>query len=85
MAKKQAELIEDLGIPEIDQAADTVRTLTEERMALQEKEADARTELLRVMHTNGRTTYDYDGYKVEVVEGEEKVKVRKQKSEKNQK
>ncbi len=69
-------------VPEVQAAAEALRTVREERMALTEDETKRATELLDVMRRNNLTTYTYvDESGVERhakrEPGEEKVTVRK--------
>jgi hypothetical protein len=61
----------------IDKAAAAYIEIRDERMALTEKEVDARAVLAAKMHEHGLTSYRYDDYLVQLETGDEKVKVKK--------
>lgn len=84
MPKKQGELpgVEAPSIPEIDDAADSYVALRDKRMALTEKEIDARAVLIAAMDKHKLTSYRYDD-NVVTVEPSEKVHVKKAKEEKS--
>lgn len=79
---KQAELIEGRGIPELDSSAEEVRDFTDQRMSVHKKEISARDNLLKLMRKNGKKLYAYNGYIAKIVEGVEKVSVRRIKEKK---
>jgi hypothetical protein len=78
MAKVQKELpgVEAPSIPEIEDAAEGLRTIREKRMKLTTQEVVAAENLRQVMHDHKTEIYRYDDYIVELKAGKEKVKVR---------
>lgn len=77
--------MEPLRIAELDDAAETYADLRDRRMATGLKEQEAQAELMALMKKHKLKTYTLpDGRKVEVVPGEEKVKVRKPEKEKDE-
>lgn len=62
MAKAQTEIpgTERLVDEEIESAAEDYRTYRDERMALQEKEAEAKRALIAVMESKGVKAYRYE-------------------------
>lgn len=82
MPKKQLEIpgTEPVTIPEIEEAADTYVALRDKRMALTQKEIDARAVLIAAMDEHKLTSYRYDD-NVVTVEPSEKVHVKKAKQE----
>jgi exoribonuclease R len=76
--------MEPPSIAEIDRAADAYRECRDERMQLTETETELSAALLAVMHKHNLKNYTYGDppFVCNVVELE-KVKVRKQKAEKN--
>lgn len=78
---KQAQLIEDRGIEEIDRAAEALKETRTQRMALLQEEIKLADDLLNLMRKHKRATYSFDRYEVEVVPGKDKVRVRTPKEE----
>ncbi len=70
---------EDKRFPDVEEAAEAYRDVRDERMELTEKEIDAKSELMARMKEHKLKTYriPHSGLEVEVVAGEETVKVRK--------
>src|SRR5262245_14454317 len=52
--------------PEIEQAADRYREIRDERCALSQREADAKSALIQVMENKKRTYYSYKGLTVQL-------------------
>jgi len=86
MAKRKRQAFipgtEPPSIPEIDEAADVYVELRDNRMGQQKDEAEALEKLTALMHQNSVTTYEYDG-KTVTLEALEKVRVRRNKSGKD--
>ena len=81
MAKDQTELkgIERPVIKAIEDAAEDYETIRDKRMALTEKEIEAKSKLLDLMKKHKCKLYRYDERIVELVPGEDGVKVKKAK------
>lgn len=62
MAKAQTEIpgTERPSIPEVEEAAEDYRALRDERMALAEKEAEAKRTLITKMKAHNQTAYRYE-------------------------
>ena len=75
---KQARLpgAEDPEIEELVGAAEHYADVRDKRMALTEKETQAKTDVLALMKKNKRTHYKHDGIEITVVAEEETVKVK---------
>src|SRR5262245_29595004 len=52
--------------PEIEQAADRYREIRDERCALSQREADAKSALIQVMQNKQRSFYSYNGLTVQL-------------------
>ena len=65
--------------PDIDRAAGKYSTVRDERMELTDQEVKLQVKLLGLMREHGLTQYKYDGRIVEVIDGDAKVKVKKEK------
>ena len=81
MPKQEEMPIEGEGVSKpkikaIDRAADKYVEIRDERMALTDKEIDAKAVLLNAMHEHGLTEYQYGDMKVVVKPGKENVKVK---------
>lgn len=63
-------------IPAVTKAANRYVEVRDQRMALTDKEVDAKAVLLNAMHENGLTIYRFDDYIVQIKEGKENVKVK---------
>jgi hypothetical protein len=69
---------EEAQIDEIQQAAELYEEARDTRMEAGKAEVERRTALMQVMHKHDRTTYrGACGLTVEMVAGDEKVKVRR--------
>jgi hypothetical protein len=68
--------MEDPKIAEIERAIEDYASLREQRQALTAEEVPAKQKLLDLMHANKKTSYFYNGIKVEVIVEKEKVRVR---------
>lgn len=80
MAKEQR-LIEEGLIPEIVEIADELKEVRSSRMDLTKREKALADRLIEVMHQHNRDYYSYEGKEIEIVKGEEKVKIRGAKEE----
>lgn len=69
-------------IPELDDAAESLRTIRQQRMQLQEEETEAAFQVLMLMKHHDLKVYEYEGYRVEL-SATEKVKVRTKKEAEN--
>lgn len=72
--------MEEPTIPDVEQAAEEYREIRDQRMKLQKDEGEAHDKLVQNMHKHGRTVYEFDGYKVELVTTE-KARVRREKDD----
>lgn len=70
------------SIPELDNAAEELRLLRSNRIALTEQEAEAAEHVLGLMREHGLTVYEYENHQV-TVSALEKVKVRTKKDAEN--
>lgn len=84
MAKRQTQIpgTERVTIEEIDEAAEELRVLRDERMAVANKERTAHAKLLDTMRKHNQTIYQYEdnegaSRKVTIVEGKIKVSIKK--------
>jgi len=82
--KKQEELpgMENMAdIPELEEAALDYAAIRDDRMKLMGEEVEKKTGLLGLMKKHGRKTYTCENITIELVPGEEtvKVKVKKEK------
>ncbi len=60
----------------VEIAADNYCDIRDKRMAMTEKEVDAKAVLIDKMKQHGLTVYVYDDHRVEILPGKEKIKVR---------
>jgi len=79
MAKNQEELkgIERPSIKDIEEAAAAYETVRDQRMALTQEEIKSKAALLALMKKHKQKKYRFDERIVEIVPGEESVKVKK--------
>lgn len=68
--------MEDAGIPELDNLAHEYVEVRDPRIALSKREGEIKKFLIAAMHKHKREEYIYDGTKIVLVPGEEKVKVK---------
>lgn len=63
-------------IQELEALGYEYAALRDQRMELTRQEVDLKKKLLEAMHNNNLTTYQYQDIEVEIVPGEEKIKVK---------
>ena len=68
--------MEDMGIPEIQEAAATLIDITSRRAALSKEETEANKRVVEVMQKHDRDYYHHDGLTVEVSKGKTKAKAK---------
>ena len=75
---KQARLkgMEDPAIAGLEAAAEEYVDIRDQRQALTKEEVELKGKLLKIMHDNGKKTYNHGGVSVQVVVEKEKVRVR---------
>lgn len=66
----------DAGITELDQLALEYVEVRDPRIALSKREGEIKKMLIAAMHKHKREEYVYEGTKIVLVPGEEKVKVK---------
>jgi len=74
---------EDRAIKPLEQAAAEYADIRDQRMELNESEAQLKANLLKLMKKHGKTVYHRDGITITVVSEEESVKVRVKKAGEN--
>jgi hypothetical protein len=65
----------DGGIPELETLSYEYAAIRDQRMALLKQEVDLKTKLLSEMHKNSLMVYKYQDLQLEIIPGEEKIKV----------
>ena len=80
---RQARLpqMEDPAIEELEGAAEDYAEIRDKRQALTVDEVRLKKELLGLMHSHQKTTYNHGGVSIKVIVESEKVKVRIKKDE----
>jgi hypothetical protein len=80
---RQARLpeMEDEEIEELEECAERYVELRNKRQQWGAQEIEAKTELLALMKSNGKTTYNHAGCEIDVIVEKEKVRVRFRKEE----
>ena len=68
--------LEEIVIPELEDAGGEYRDTRDRRMVLTEAEVGMKTGLLALMRKHGKTHYTFDGLEILVIPGEDDVKVR---------
>lgn len=77
MTPRQAALIEDARIKELEDVAVKYAEIRDERMALNKSEAELKVEALRLMKKHKKKSYVRDGIEISIEPaGEETIKVR---------
>ena len=72
--------MENRSIPELDNVAEEYADIRDQRMVLTTQESDLKKRALTLMHKYKKATYKHDGIEINVVPGEEDVKVRVKKA-----
>jgi hypothetical protein len=65
----------DGGIPELETLSYEYAAIRDQRMALLKQEVDLKTKILSEMHKNSLMVYKYQDLQLEIIPGEEKIKV----------
>jgi hypothetical protein len=65
----------DGGIPELETLSYEYAAIRDQRMELLKQEVELKGKLLAEMHKNSLTTYKYQDLELEIIPGEEKIKV----------
>lgn len=73
---KPQRLIEDSGIPELDQIGIEYAEIRDARIELNRRETDLKARVKGAMHKHKKEVYDYAGVHIEIIPGEEDVKVK---------
>lgn len=68
--------MEDHAIRALDNAAAEYADIRDQRMALTTQETDLKSRALKLMKKYGKTTYKHNGVSIEIVAGDESIKVR---------
>ena len=68
--------MEDMGVPEIQQAAASLLDLRTRRISLTKEESEAEASVVAAMEKSGREFYAHDGLEVTVQKGKTKAKVK---------
>lgn len=81
LAKKQPRTgslpgLEDHAIRALDNAAAEYADIRDQRMALTNQEVDLKSRALKLMKKYGKTTYKHNGVSIEIVAGDESIKVK---------
>jgi hypothetical protein len=63
-------------IQELEELGYEYAALRDQRMDLTKQEVDLKNRLLEAMHKNNLTSYQYQDIEVEIIPGEEKLKVK---------
>jgi len=72
--------MENSRIQALDDVAADYADIRDQRMELSTREHDLKVKALKLMHKHGKTIYKHDGIEINVVPGEEDVKVRVKKA-----
>lgn len=73
---KQQDLIEDREIKPLEDLAEEYADVRDRRMALNLEEAGLKGKAIKLMKKLERTHYKYNGVEIDVLEGEESIRVR---------
>ena len=70
--------MEDRAIKPLQDAAHEYAEIRDERIALNQREADLKNKVRTLMHKHNKTRYAYEGVEIELLppDGEEQVKVK---------
>jgi hypothetical protein len=73
--------MEDPAIEKLEALAEDYSDVLSKRQKLTKREVDLKAEILKLMHQNGKTSYNHAGIHVDVIVEKEKVRVRINKAE----
>lgn len=68
--------LEDHAIKALDNAAAEYADIRDQRMALTNQEVDLKSRAMKLMKKYGKTTYKHNGVSIEIVPGDESIKVK---------
>lgn len=68
--------MEDHAIKALDNAAAEYADIRDQRMDLTRQEVDLKSRTMKLMKRHGKTTYKHNGISIEVVAGDESIKVK---------
>lgn len=71
----------ETGFPELEVIGIEYASIRDERMKLMTREVELNQQAIEAMHKHSLTTYKVEGLTMEIVPGEEKLKVRSEKTQ----